>query len=108
MSIERSEDYRPDVKVAVMGRTNLSPEISEELIPSKIPAMTGPLYRDLLREPHHFEAMMTNYFGVTYDFIEPEEVRPLRETDEFRSMPIWPDADSIGLIDDVLVIKLRN
>ena len=108
MSIERSEDYRPDVKVAVMGRTNLSPEISEELIPSKIPAMTGPLYRDLLREPHHFEAMMTNYFGVTYDFIEPEEVQPLRETDEFRSMPIWPHADSIGLIDDVLVIKLRN
>lgn len=108
MTIESSEDYHRDVKVAVIGRPRMYSEISREVIPSKIPKMAGALYRDLLREPHHFQAMMTNYFGVTYDFIEPEEVRPLKESEKFRSMPTWPSPDSIQMIDDVLVVKLRN
>lgn len=51
---------------------------------------------------------MEYYIGFPAEFVSAEEAQALRLTEDFRNMAVYPYYGSIGLIDDVIVVKLSE
>jgi hypothetical protein len=52
---------------------------------------------------------LNDYCGKNYIFVYGEEKKALLErVEKEASMGIWPDTDSILIIDDIIIIKLGN
>ena len=51
---------------------------------------------------------LCDYCGKDYDFLAGKEKKDLMETDEVEKMGLWPDKDSIKVVDGVIVIKLSD
>lgn len=48
---------------------------------------------------------MERYLGVKYQIAAAEEIKDIRETAQFHEMAVYPAADSLKIIDGVLVVK---
>jgi len=46
-----------------------------------------------------------NYLGININLCSDEEYVQIANSDEFKSMPVWPDKDSVRVINNVAVIK---
>ena len=45
---------------------------------------------------------------MSYNFADTAEVETIAKTDEFKQMPDYPGADSIRVINGVLVVKVSD
>lgn len=52
-------------------------------------------------------AWLKHYFGYNVTEVKGEELQALRESEAVRSMPCWPAAGSIQIIDDIVVIRFQ-
>lgn len=57
-------------------------------------------------DDYKFNLLVQNLIGVSLKKVTREERLEIMSTNEFESMPSWPDRDSIKYIDDVLVVKV--
>jgi len=51
---------------------------------------------------------MELYLGSSINFISEDKYQEILKTDEFNNMKIYPDEDSVKVINDVIVVKLAN
>jgi hypothetical protein len=49
---------------------------------------------------------LNDYCGTDYQFISGEEKDDLLQRDDIQSMGVWPAADCVAVIDDIVIIKL--
>ena len=49
---------------------------------------------------------LTDYCEKDYKFISGKEKKQMSETDEVRTMPVWPSDGCVKVIDDTVIIKL--
>lgn len=54
---------------------------------------------------HSTMAWVNQYFGYAPPLASPERIEELSATEAVRAMPVWPDAGSIQVIEDTVVIK---
>ncbi|MDQ0428887.1 hypothetical protein QOZ98_001714 [Planomicrobium stackebrandtii] len=106
--VEQTEGVTAESKLALIGRVQLDSPLSTEKIPDNIPRMTGPLGQSIVPLPYHYSALMKNYFGVKYDFISEQERQEIAATVWFEEMEAWPSPNAVRVIDDVVVVKLRD
>ena len=105
--VEQTEGFNEDTPIAIYGSVPIDSEVST-IIRQKIPPLTGSLQRVILQDSRHFEAMLDNYFGVTYNFIQDEdELSEISRSEVYEEMDAWPAATSVQLNDGVLIIKLE-
>jgi hypothetical protein len=77
-------------------------------VPESVPRMTGMLGDTFLRFPRHYQYMMENMYGISYDLVTPEEYESILASSVYKDMESWPAADSVRIIDDTLIIKLSE
>lgn len=106
--IEQTENVTPTSKLALIGRVRLDSTLSATIIPENIPKMTGPLGDSIVLYPYHYNEIMQNYFGVTYEFASEEEHQALAATEAFAEMEAWPSPQAIRIINDIVVVKLHE
>lgn len=52
--------------------------------------------------------MFENYMGVSCRELSDSEWQLIRESEEYKSMKVFPASDSVKLIDGKVIIKLSN
>ncbi|MBR4768870.1 MAG: hypothetical protein IK088_07830, partial [Lachnospiraceae bacterium] len=57
-------------------------------------------------DDRHLKDFMKYYLGVRYDLLDETETLVLSKDERIGSMPVYPAADSVMLLDNVLVVKL--
>ncbi|MBT2581191.1 glucosyltransferase domain-containing protein [Planococcus sp. ISL-109] len=106
--IEQTEGFNGATKLAVLGRIKMDESISTEEVYESVPKMTGMLGSRFLAHPLHYERMMKNYFGISYDLVTDEEKNDILSSALYDEMEIWPAASSVRIVDDTVIIKLNK
>ncbi|EMF47527.1 hypothetical protein B481_1122 [Planococcus halocryophilus Or1] len=106
--VEQTEGVTSESKLALIGRVQLGSSLSTETVPESIPKMTGPLGDSIIPLPYHYNAMMRDYFGITYQFISEQQREEIAASDWFVEMEPWPSPNAIRVINDIVVVKLQK
>lgn len=83
-------------------------EANKMQITGKIHIFSGLLEKSLLYDSDHMINFMRATFGLDLTPLSSSQRNELFHTDEVQDMGSWPSNDSVGVIDDVLVIKLSD
>lgn len=106
--IEQTPGYENASKLAVFGEITMESKMATKFVPESIPRMTGALGDTFLRFPRHYQYMMENLYGVSYDLVTPEEYESILASSVYKNMENWPAADSVRIIDDTVILKLSE
>ncbi|GAB5615731.1 hypothetical protein JCM31739_05560 [Faecalimonas canis] len=69
--------------------------------------MYGGMEKNLLNS-YTRNVWILNYFGYFIPTADENTVRQFEKNKEVINMPCWPNANSIKVIDDAIIIKLEN
>lgn len=99
--LELQEGYTRDTPVALIGGAYMG-----GYIPS--PGMTGVITGNDALNMYSRAWLFPYLLGADFRFAGPQREGELKQTEEFRAMPCYPDSGSIRWIDGVLVVKLSD
>lgn len=99
--IKMHEDYDPDCAVAVIGDADATLYTEEEISGHYMAGMYPTLVNVYSRED-----FMRYYVGFDVGYASYTEKLEIAQTEEFASMPTYPDSSSIQRIGDYMVVKL--
>lgn len=105
--IEQTEGYENVSKMAVFGRIEMYSDLSTDIIPDKIPNLTGAMGETFLGSTRHYTAMLNNYFGKSLRPVSNKYLNELENTDTVQHMDKWPAKSSVQIIDDVVIVKFQ-
>lgn len=54
-----------------------------------------------------FVSFMNGLLGTDYESVSLKEALPVLQSDEYLQMPIWPDKNSIRVINDIVFVKMN-
>lgn len=100
--IEQTGDWEDGKKLAVLGRL---PETEEYFIDFP-PNMTGTVSNLVILRNFNVRAMLEDYGDICGETVSEQEEIEILQSQEYKSMPSWPERDSVAWIDDVMVVKL--
>ncbi|TWT25122.1 glucosyltransferase domain-containing protein [Planomicrobium sp. CPCC 101110] len=106
--MEQTSGYENASKLAVFGEISMESKMATEYVPESIPRMTGALGDTFLRFPSHYQYMMENLYGISFELVTPQEYESILESSAYADMDSWPAADSVRIIDDTVIIKLSE
>lgn len=106
--IESHEEFYPEMRIGIVGRYTLTSYTGATLLPEKLPPLVGATGDRILVYPYHFVSIFTNVLGVQLYQARPNVLEPIMETEDFKNMPVWPNAGSIDVINEVMMIKLSD
>lgn len=104
--VEQAEGYENVDKLAIFGTHYLKSELGSEIIPARIPEMTGALGETSLMAPYVYQYMFANQFGVSFGLADETEREQIKSSEWYQAMPVWPHPDSVRTMDDTAIIKL--
>lgn len=91
-------------EIAVVG--NLSRENCKGA--DKIHILSQCLEQNLLYDDRHTVLFLNNTFNCSYSRVSEEKMKSLEQSEEVADMGVWPDKDSIQIIDGTIVVKLAE
>lgn len=93
----------------VDGRYAMDATLSTDILPNRIPEMTGLMGEHFLAQPYHYQYVFRNHIGHNFELLSDEaDVKALQQTEDFKTMGVWPAKDAVKVINDVLVINFRE
>lgn len=92
----------------VVGETVLESSLDFAPNANRIHILAQLLETNLMYDEEHLIYYLNNTFYTAYDKLDSEERNVLISYNQVQDMPCWPAADSVQLIDDVIVIKLAE
>ena len=105
--IEQSEDYDNHRRMAFIG--NYSKTYKMDAVSDLLEPMAGMKGARVFDSSSRcYLPFFQNCLGEDIEVVTPEEEDALRATPEFQEMPYFPKEGSIGVINDVTVIKLND
>ena len=102
--VENLEQFDGTQKIAVMGRYDASTAEVKAIVPE----MTGFTNGTFLREPYHYFAFWRYCTGRNYASASDEEMENIIDDEEYLDMKVYPYADCVRMMDDVVVVKLSE
>jgi hypothetical protein len=106
--IEQLDNYEEIEKIAVVGKVSMYSKLSSEIIPTNVPSMIGALGETFLAEPYHYKAMLENFYGLSLEVSNEEELEIIKQSKDYKEMSIWPSESSVKEIDGTVVIKFKE
>ncbi|WKA55714.1 glucosyltransferase domain-containing protein [Planococcus shixiaomingii] len=106
--VEQTAGFEQASKLAVFGELAMESKMAAEYVPENIPRMTGALGETFLKFPSHYQYMMENMYGLSYDLVTAEEYQSILASSVYQDMESWPATDSVRIINDTLIIKLSE
>lgn len=117
-SICRDINYNNEVKIFIAGRPNYNNYeydnennqyyVSDLLYKTNSYANWGMLWQDTKVNNILWDSIFKVYYGLNLNWCYVEEYEEIAKTDEFISMPIYPEKGSIKKINDILVVKVSE
>ncbi len=106
--IEQIPESRDCDRVLVIGSLEDSKAYSVNLTPDMTGITDGYIIRadDESVGQSVLCSALNDYCGTDYQFISGEEKDDLLQRDDIQSMGVWPAADCVAVIDDIVIIKL--
>lgn len=104
--IKAMEDYDRHLRLAFVG--SYSKIFKTEGVEDLLEPMTGMKGAKVTSTTRLYIPFFQNYLGEDVEGVTPEEELALKENPTFIDMPVYPDAGSIRIIDDVIVVKLNK
>jgi hypothetical protein len=104
--IEQTAGFENATKLAVLGEISMESKMAATFVPESIPRMTGALGDTFLRFPKHYQYMIENQYGISYDLVTAEEYQSLLASSIYTEMENWPAADSVRIVGDTVILKL--
>ena len=105
--IEQTEGYYagiPIYMIGVVGDDNFPVTDITEDVTGHMLGVSGDW---LLYTPYNYELFYKHYMGITFNFLRPDEAN-YYDSQEYVSMPSFPEAGSTKVVDGVLYVKTEN
>lgn len=103
--IENTDEFLTATNtVALIGRYDCPTENLHGLVPN----IMGVSNDSFLNDPNHYTVMWRYCFGIEINLASYEEMSAIKETEEFKSMAVYPAKDSVKYIDGIIVIRLSE
>ena len=102
--IRQMPEFQPGSKIAVAGGWK-SPDFYSHNMEFTDYLMG---VKGFLPSDYSYRHFMEYYIGFPAEFASDEETAAICQTEEFRNMSVYPYYGSIGIIDDVIVVKLSE
>lgn len=102
--MEQLPDYASAEKLAIIGDL---PD-SRETIHNYPPDLSGTVPGYVMRIQPNYRDMLRNYNNIVLENVTDEELECVLNTEEYRSMTVWPASGSVAIIDRTVVIKLSE
>lgn len=109
--MDQLEGYKSDMPVLIAGT------VSEENYPLNSPLREmsvgqmsewGMFWKDYYGMKSCWSAIFREYFGWNVTFCTDEEYDRITQSQEYQEMGIFPDSDSVEIIDGIVVFKLTD
>ena len=109
--MDQLEGYKSDMPVLIAGT------VSEENYPLNSPLREmavgqmsewGMFWKDYYGMKSCWSAIFREYFGWNFTFCTDEEYDRITQSQEYQEMGIFPDSDSVEIIDGIVVFKLTD
>ena len=91
-----------------IGRQLIDPETGRFTPAGQIQTLNGFTAKSLLTNAEHILPFLRNVYGMDIKSATNAVHAELAEMEEVKAMGLWPAADSISVIEDILVIKIGN
>lgn len=105
MRIELLPDYESVRKMAIYGNPNIYSSLTSKKVPAKIPPMIGAMGETVFYKNYHYQYFLNTFIGLPLAPIGFDQFYEIQESDEYKEMNVWPEANSVKVIDDVAVVK---
>jgi len=107
--IESCEGYRQGMPVVLLGSTVAEEALSPTPEMDRV-QMTGAFNLAGFRTSYTYGYFLRYYLGFTGEVYlgDSEQAMAMAETDNARDMPLYPEAGSVRVIDDMVVVKLNG
>lgn len=102
--IRMTDDYTADKPWAFVGR------IDDPLLKTvwdEIPMYGGSSGSQKMLNAYSQKDWISNYIGYSPTWATDAQIAKIKKTDEFKSMPVWPDAGSIRVINGCVVVRFQ-
>lgn len=106
--IEQMDDFDAIEKMAVFGNVELHSGLVSEVIPNRIPTMTGAVGETVFYKPYSYPELIESYLGYSWIPATNEELEIIEQSKEFEEMGVWPAENSVQLIGNTVVVKFEN
>lgn len=101
---DRDEFGTVTKKVAMIGTY----DCPTENLPSMVPVIMGVSDDSFLNDPNHYQIFWNYCFGIQTELATYDEMDAIRQTEEYKNMPIYPAKGSVGYINDIIVVRLSE
>lgn len=109
--IEQNPAYTSDIKICLIGHIDNTEYSKTQKIYEKSYkhlANNSIFHSTYNGEKATWRKFLQNYLGFTYNECSKTEYEKIIQSEEFKNMPLWPNNDSIKIIDGIMIVKLTN
>lgn len=106
--LQQLEGYRDTDDILIIGTLQMKNKNRREWVTDRIPPMIGVEDVNLMRNQDFIVSILKNDLGMVLDGVRGEQEEALRLSEQVNQMGCWPSADSVQMVDGVMVIKLQE
>ncbi|MFC4025151.1 glucosyltransferase domain-containing protein [Oceanobacillus longus] len=107
--IEQTENIEDVNKIAILGKPqNYAYSPFSSTLARSVPPMTGALGSIFIHDSNRFSNMFDQYLGIELDGVTNRQIRELENNSTVNDMGSWPAADSVVIIDDMVIVKFQE
>lgn len=106
--LQQLEGYEDAEEVMIIGTLQLKNGNRRDWIMDRIPPMIGVEDVNLMRNQDFIVSILNNDLGMVLDGVNGEMREELLESKTVQEMGCWPAADSVRMVDGVMVMKLQD
>lgn len=106
--LQQLEGYENAEEVMIIGTLQLKNGNQRDWVMDRIPPMIGVEDVNLMRNQDFIVSILNNDLGMVLDGVNGEQREELMNNSAVKNMGCWPTADSVQMIDGVMVMKLQE
>jgi len=106
--IEQLDDFDKIEKMAVYGNVSMNSKLTSEIIPNRIPTMTGSTGETFFYKYYSYPELIDQFLGLSFEPVTNEELDSIQQTEEYKKMGIWPADNSVQVIGNTVVVKFEE
>ena len=102
--IRMTDDYTDELPWAFVGTIK---DAHLKTLWDSTPTYGGSKSASVMLNAYSREDWIKNYIGYTVQWASDVQLAEIKKTAEFKSMPVWPDAGSIRVINGCVVVRFQ-
>lgn len=106
--LQQLDGYEDADTILIIGTLRLKNENRRDWVLDRVPPMIGIEDVNLMRNQDFIVSILNNDLGMVLDGVNGEMREELLENKTVQEMGCWPAADSVRMVDGVMVMKLQD